>query len=1130
MNTENLSSSINYIQLYELMQSVGNSLDLTENCRVFFEKLIEQQYAQSCGLWLYSSEEESAPCLKEVTVFPCNKQSDRRIAADHSLMETSEELTVQRFASGQPGYEALKPQDADEGVSWLLPLEGLGWLQLNTQQEAGQSAPELPREIMDKFTFSVKACLQYQQALGKEVASDSRGKSLKERTIQYQHILENIEEGVLQIGLDLKVTYVNSAYCQMMGLEPEQVKGHNTFELFQLTEEEKKLAKNRIKERENGFSERYEYDLTLSNGKTCIVDIYSFPYCDQAGNIRGSILIMKDISEKKKHEQDRLELLQKLVQSNVLLEQQKSQLDYLHNFSVSLLQCADFESTLKLFAYTFSQYFKYASLGIYLFKPESQSLELEAGYHNKQIFYQTEPLESKLACHPLMVHAYETNTSILLQDISKSQWKEQVNKKEGTLLVIPILTADYNFGLIEIYYHLPNYLTKDHQDIFETLCGLVASKLRVLEQLRKQLLIEDSLQKKDRLNKIIMHMALDAVLMISDNDQVMSWNKMAEKIFGYTKKEALYQRIDDLILPEHSKKLYQLKKQETKEKCQVMNWHDANIFYFPAVTKSGEEILVEVSAVYVEEGEFRGYFAYIRDMTQLQKDKLELINARKLAENASKAKDMFLANMSHEIRTPMNAISGMVQLLEKEPLGKREQTYLKTLSVSTDNMMHIIDDILDISKIEAGKLDIEQRPFHLSEIIDREWSALEWRAQQKGLELKLDINPNIFPVLLGDPIRLWQILYNLLDNALKYTSKGQVSLNCMPVADREDSQLVEFQINDTGIGIAAEAHDLIFDNFSQEDASITRKYGGTGLGLSICKRLTELMDGEIEVYSQKDHGSSFRLRLPFKKSLQKVETKRPQPTDYRLKDKRVLVVEDHAFNRLFIVSVLEEQQAQVWVAENGQQALELFEQHTFDIILMDIQMPVLNGMEATRILREEKQVSLPIIAVTANALKGEREKYLNSGFNDYIPKPFDANLLCEKVEQWTGSKSFKSTAMERANHEGLYSIDKLENMSGGNEMLSRKLVSVFIKNTSESLDLMEQKLETKEYAEVQKIAHKLKPSFDMMGVDVAYQQALELEEFSEPDNNLAVFQSHVQELKTIVQQVVKHLREEFTDL
>lgn len=421
--------------------------------------------------------------------------------------------------------------------------------------------------------------------------------------------------------------------------------------------------------------------------------------------------------------------------------------------------------------------------------------------------------------------------------------------------------------------------------------------------------------------------------------------------------------------------------------------------------RPGEERHFEVrnTLIYDKKNRRVGYLILLHDIAEHEKIMSEIEGARIKAEEANRLKTMFLANMSHEIRTPMNGILGMIDIMTSSNLEKEQKENLGIIKDSAESLLLIINDILDYSKIESGKMDIERIKFDPRKLIKDSVKIFDIKAREKKIKLTYNIENEIPEILIGDSLRVRQIINNLISNAIKFTLEGTVIVKVKKIGNFNGGITLRFIVKDSGVGIASDKIDTLFNSFEQVDSSTTRKYGGTGLGLAIVKRLVELMEGSIIVESVIDKGSTFTVDIPFKASKEiEVTEKIDRTSNVNLIGKEkinILLAEDNQVNQLIMKKMLQKNGLNVEIADNGRIVLDKLEKESFDIILMDVQMPILDGYETTSIIRA-KNIDTPIIALTANAMEGDREKCLKRGMNDYLSKPVMSRNLIEMINKY----------------------------------------------------------------------------------------------------------------------------------
>ncbi|MDP2384778.1 MAG: PAS domain S-box protein [Bacteroidota bacterium] len=500
----------------------------------------------------------------------------------------------------------------------------------------------------------------------------------------------------------------------------------------------------------------------------------------------------------------------------------------------------------------------------------------------------------------------------------------------------------------------------------------------------------------------------DYIIAFDMNDKIVYYNKAAERLFGYTRDEAAGTSVWDLVKED---KVMGIKGDIFRQLSEHGIWRGDAIIH----SKHNTYIPVNSSAVYYfdENGQPAGVIGVGRDISKQIEQEKELISAKKGAEKSEKIRQLFVANMSHEIRTPLNAILGFQELLRGTPLTKEQQEYANAIDFAGRNLMVVINDVLDLSKIESGKFEFDETEFDLARLVYSAIELIAFRAKEKNLKISFSNSKEIPVHLIGDPSRLSQILLNLLSNSIKFTESGGITISTNIVKQTNTKITCSFSIEDTGIGIPEEQLNSIFEPFTQANPDTTRKYGGTGLGLTIVKQLVQLQHGQIQVQSEIGKGSVFSFTLTFKKApLHKqqvltfsTDTIETLPSNKQLS---ILLAEDILLNQLLVKKIMEKWSYRLDISKNGKEALEKFNSGNYDIILMDIQMPEMDGYTATQYIRQHpdpKKNSVPIIALTAHASKLEAERCITSGMNGFIAKPFESKDLLEMILKHTNQSA-----------------------------------------------------------------------------------------------------------------------------
>lgn len=539
----------------------------------------------------------------------------------------------------------------------------------------------------------------------------------------------------------------------------------------------------------------------------------------------------------------------------------------------------------------------------------------------------------------------------------------------------------------------------------------------------------------------------------------------------------------------------------------------------------------------VEEENSEPYvIGFSQDITDRIRTEKELMITKRVTEDAHRAKETFLANMSHEIRTPMTGILGIANLLSKTELDEQQMKFTKLISESANNLLTIVNDVLDIEKITAGKLDLESIPFRLEEKVFTTLQSFQFKAEDRSINLLLKSTLPDDLIVVGDPYRLSQILNNLLSNALKFTNEGEITIILDYRKNETKNIIVEIQVQDTGIGIKPEKLADIFHPFVQGSSDTTRKFGGTGLGLAICKNLVEMQGGKITVGSKLNEGTTFSFYIPYEKGTEAMlpEEKKEALNFKDLESMRILVAEDVELNQFLVKHILESWGCEVTIVSNGKEAVEKVKKSHFDLILMDIQMPEMDGITATKIIRTLNMVdnavtdksvitkkirtfnakdksTIPIIALTANALKGDGQKYMDIGMNGYITKPYTEEKLFMIINEVIKSNDKLRLKVTQPKNpadkpgdevEKLYDLSLINTIGKDDPVFTQKIIAIFLETMPESLDSLMAARSEKNYSKLAKITHKMKSSIDSMGIHSLADPIRELEATTGENDNL----------------------------
>ena len=639
--------------------------------------------------------------------------------------------------------------------------------------------------------------------------------------------------------------------------------------------------------------------------------------------------------------------------------------------------------------------------------------------------------------------------------------------------------------------------------------------------------------------------SLDPLVTISTEGKITDMNQATVNITGLTRKKLTGTDFFD----------YFTESQKAREVYQKV-FAKGSVADSPLTLRHKEgkltDVLLNGSVYKDDEGNVVGVVIVARDVTEqkriaresnkaklaaelasaiAEEAKLRAENATQIAQNAVKSKQQFLSNMSHEIRTPMNAIIGFTKVLLRTDLTEKQQEYLNAIELSGNSLIVLINDILDLAKVDAGKMTFEQIPFNMASSISAMLHLFEPKIQERNLILIKKYDNKIPKVLIGDSVRLHQIILNLVSNAVKFTSEGKIKVSVKLISEDEEKAVIEFSVKDTGIGIEASKIEAIFENFQQATSGTSRIYGGTGLGLAIVRQLVESQHGSVCVKSKINKGSTFSFTLSFLKADAEfeIETENIEP-NAKIGKLKILVVEDIPLNQLLMKTLLEDFGFELDIAANGKIAIERLQSTPYDLILMDLQMPEMNGFEATEFIRKEMKSKIPIMALTADVTTTDLAKCKAVGMNDYIAKPVDDKLLHSKIIKLvkkhshnSGNKKKETTPLTILKH---CNLDCLTERTKSKPILMTEMIALYLEQTPTLVNVMKDGLEQKKWELVHAAAHKMIPSFSIMGIHKDYENmAKKVHEYTGTNKQIDKLPDLVLQLEKVCLQACEELKD-----
>lgn len=742
---------------------------------------------------------------------------------------------------------------------------------------------------------------------------------------------------------------------------------------------------------------------------------------------------------------------------------------------------------------------------------------------NNKIFFQADSLETTLT--------QKQEVTIIKRQTNNNEFNvfEKI-EKANYFIVSPINLNKEIVGsilLISSKSDLPKKIVTNTVEAVTAKIGGIVGRIDIENLLKEQ---------QNNLHSLFTGIS-DILLIINTEGRIIHFNPVACEKLGYTEDELGNKNLNQL----HPSELSFDIKNILEKAIKVNN----TLSLFPYITANNEIIPAETKFSHGKWNNKEMLFLVVRDLRERKMAQEELTLARKKAEEANKAKTVFLANMSHAFRIPMNSIIGMSELLLKTDLTKKQFNFLNVIIKSAENLMMIVNDLLDISKIESGEITLNNKTFSLKDVISSVINNQFYNVRNKGIELLSDyVVYGEDYYLKGDSARLNQILLNLVENAIKFTEKGKIEIKIDKQNSCNNLCKFYFEVSDTGTGISTDRLNEIYSSINNNRPITTETNGSSGLGIVISNKLIEIMGGKLEINTEPEKGSTFKFSLQFEAGNEHellIDSSDNKIQKHPIDNIKILLAEDQVFNQMVVQSMVEDWGFEIDIVDNGFQAIDKLKNNTYDVILMDIQMPEMDGIEATKHIRNnlQKPVSeTPIIAITANAYSNDHKKYLEFGMNDTISKPFKSQILFHKIANLLGmsnsnflhyNENYSDIELISINsNENLYDLSALKGISKGKKNAVDNMLKVFIDKSAEEMQSIKSSFEKNNIKQIASVAHKMKPALAYLGMKLLESKINEIQLLANENNNIEKIGYLITQSEQLLAKIVSRLKQEIS--
>jgi len=1066
--------------LYELSLAIGKSLDLHTNILNIIRILQSRKNLNYISVWIknrYLNFDLSLPDTTLVAGLPEFLNKTVSIPNDHKIYQLLKNSRYIKVDDSEADFQLINTEEnCKTGCFTIFKLGNIGFLKLYRSQNISSENDRKLEQIIKKLTISIEGSLFHAKSVHESKIRQKAELQLREKDYLYKTLVEGLDEGIVIVDNKLTITYANPQFLKKTGYTLEDLLGKDPIENFFQKDDQADIFKQR-KKLLKGEKNTFEVRLLKKDGSFIWTHIIGTPLFDENKDYLGSVNILLDITQRKQMEDI---LIESEERTKLIID---SALDAVIIIDSEGLVTHWNQQAEEIFGWT-----KEETIG-----SELGNLIIPQKYKSAH--------RQEIKNYLKTGHGPVQNQRIEITGQRKNG--------ESFPVELTIQSLKYKNKIFFSAFVRDITIPKKAKENLETTYRRLET---LIKSLQSGILLEDENRK----------------IVITNQEFCNTFNIPAkpESLIGMNGTNSANQSAS--LLKNSKGFINSISNLLAEKKAKInerVEFADGKIFerdYIPIFSNE----------------KYFGHLWQYKDITNKIRYQDELKIAKHTAEEASVSKSRFLANTSHEIRTPLNAIYGFSKLLDDTCKSTEQDKYITGIKNSARNLLSVINDVLDFSKIESGEIKLDLNPCDLQNIVNRLFQTLEIRAEEKNIQFNFEIDPNIHTYILADSSKLNQIFLNLLANAIKFTLQGWVKFECRLSKDSNKKTTIQFIVSDTGIGIDAKNQKSIFENFKQEDETTTRKFGGTGLGLPISKQLIELMGGELYVDSNKNLGSRFFFSLEFEKAKESdlgLKESQFQIDDKLIAEKNVLLVEDNEFNQIIAISMLEKWNINVETADNGKEAVEKVRNKDYDLILMDKQMPIMDGIQATKIIRNQLQSEVPIIALTANVIKGVISTCLHAGMNDYISKPFEPELLFHKIASVLklDKPIAESLGKEKLNkqidvNQCLFNLSKLRKMMNNEEELVERMLSKFSKLTPDFIQELNNNFNSQNWEQLSKTAHKIKPSINLLGINSLYSDFQQLEDYALTDNNLHLIPKimrKINELMPIIfQQIEKKLK------